>query len=247
MAALQGANAAAGGGGGGGGSFLEPTNEPSLLIWYAGWKTTGTNTGEEVTSVSDWSGHNFHGTKGAGSAPIFTNNAFGTGLHGYRFNGGKSWDIPLVFSGVTEADVFVALMIDADPPAGNVNLWALGSAAANQFYPFTDGVIYEDFGTVTRKTTANPSASLANLHIYNVTAAAAWTNRVNGTVIYGDTGNIPAFLNISGASIGANSGGTYVGYIAEFIYCSNKLAFASRSNIMAYLTNKYSVGSVVIQ
>lgn len=39
----------------------------------------------------------------------------------------------------------------------------------------------------------------------------------------------------------------WAGYVAEFIYFSNRLSFLARSNVMGYITNKYLIGSVVIE
>ncbi|MCI0563228.1 MAG: hypothetical protein MN733_32525, partial [Nitrososphaera sp.] len=66
------------------------------------------------------------------------------------------------------AMMFVAARLTADPPVAGVGgFWSFGSSVDASHVPFTDGNIYDDWGSTVRHAIGNPSASLASNFIYS--------------------------------------------------------------------------------
>ena len=66
--------------------------------------------------------------------------------------------------------------------------------AANSHYPFSDGIIYDTFGTTVRKTVGDPAPALTNAHIYiAISAASDWRSYLNGTLLFSTATNAVSF------------------------------------------------------
>lgn len=82
---------------------------------------------------------------------------------------------------------FIVNKRDADPPAGGTDIGGLWNHGAANLVsvPYTDGIVYDGFGSTARKTTVNPSSSMASWNIYDVrSTASGWWNWLNGTRLY---------------------------------------------------------------
>lgn len=148
-----------------------------------------------------------------------------------------------VFSSLVAAEIFVIIKIDADPP-GDVaqsGLWALGSAAQNAHYPFTDGVIFGTFGTTARKTTGDPATNLAVFNAYNIVSTTSeWTSSLNGTQHFTTGTNTVGFSTTP--NIGKSfAAGFLDGDVGEIIMYNSKLSSANRALIENYLNNRWGV------
>ena len=69
------------------------------------------------------------------------------------------------FAGLSAGEVLVVRK--ASDPASGVGLdvgsfWSFGTSVSTDAVPFSDGVIYDGFGSTTRQTAGNPATSLAN-------------------------------------------------------------------------------------
>lgn len=150
----------------------------------------------------------------------------------------------------TNGEAFIVVKVFRDPaPAGagqNSNsFWRLNAAnmaAPFQHYPWTDGTIYEPFGTSVRKDNIATTVKLTNWIIYNVvTRPGLYQIRQNGNLIYDSAVNTVAWRN-DNYVLGASSIAQYqfTGWIAELLcYGNSELSVADRLQTMQYLTNKF--------
>lgn len=231
-------------------SSWTPLTEGGVVIWHAARLLSGTNDGDLCTQFVDFSGANRHGYAPATNAPYFTNNVI-NGLPAFRFggtNGDHTTYVALsnVFGSLTAAEVFLIVKIDADPPANTdlSGLWYLGFDTSFTHFPYDgDGIIYDTFGTTSRQTTANPTPTLTSWRLYNVTSAAsAWTNRLDGTVLFGTAANTVGFPSLQPLLGMSGPAGPVAmkGFVAEIVVFDHNLG-AARTSANAYFSNIYGV------
>ena len=110
--------------------------------------------------------------------------------------------------------------------------------------PFTDGVIYENFASTTRKTLGNPTNNTTNLYLYNAISDVNLYNvKINNTTFFNTTTNTVGFGSAV-PYIGRTSSVTFgefnfIGFITEIvIYNNNQNSNISgiNSNINTYYT-----------
>lgn len=148
-----------------------------------------------------------------------------------------------VFSSLTAAEAFVVRKLATDPPSGSSSggMWKFGTAGSADNVPFTDGTIYDGFGSTARKTTVNPTPSMANWHIYNVTSISGeWTNRLNGAQLFTTATNTvgfntaPRFGSEAAAAIDAS-------FTTLWIF-NRKLNAFERWGMNTYLNRRWLLG-----
>jgi len=115
-----------------------------------------------------------------------------------------------------------------------------GSAAPQSYFPFTNGTIYESFGSTTRQTTSNPAATLVAFNCYEVVSASGrFTNRLNGVELYATGTNTVGWAAVQ--KIGGGPSVYFDGWIARAIVCGAELTGANLVSMRAYLTATYGV------
>jgi hypothetical protein len=114
-----------------------------------------------------------------------------------------------------------------------------GDISLSNHYPFTDGNIYDGFGSSNRKSTGSPVVPINQLNIYNVlTAPNSWQSRINTLLQFSTTSNTVAFSTTS--TIGQPGTFNYIGSISELIlYPSNESS--NRSAITTSINNFYTI------
>lgn len=173
----------------------------------------------------------------------FTHNGNGATTTNTQYNG------PTFTTGYTAAEVFIVLKAEADPASSTLKgaYSTFGSDANVCHYPYTNGDIFDDFATTSRKNIPNASVpvSLASWNLYNVSSASgSWIARINGTQIYSTVTNTVGWVStpiFGGSGAAAPSGAGFSGYIAEIMLFSKVLNATERLNVRAYVSNKYGV------
>jgi hypothetical protein len=205
----------------------------------------------------DQSGLNNHATQLTGTLqPLLVQNTALNNRPVMRFNGTSQYFNLADFMGpnaaaglpaATAGEVFVVLKHSAAIGVGQY-LWRMGAEDSNYYaypthYPFSDGIIYDSFGTTTRQTTGKPAQDLSAYHLYNVVSRAGeWTSRINGVLHYTTATN--TFTLPAGAELGASVnyyGGYFNGDVAEIIIYDHALTSAERERVQWYLAAKYLI------
>lgn len=224
------------------GSLTADVSAFAPLVWHAARFLVGFNDGDPVPFAADFSGRGNHGAA-VGTAPVYRTEML-YDLPAFRFDD-ASWSLANVFSTLTQAEVFVVVKVDEDPPTNGVQsgIWWLGNYALGSHFPYSDGVVYEVFGASVRKTIGNLTPSLAAWRVYNVSAASEWTARLDGAVIYAESGNT-VFFN-STPRLGSGGIGTpeyrLKGFIAEFLVFPHVLDTATRTKVNNRLKELYGL------
>jgi hypothetical protein len=210
--------------------------------WYkADAGTSTTVDGEAISQWDDSSGNARHATQGTGAnqATYQTNEL--NGLPVVRFDGSNDFFNVPDASALTASTVFIVVKIDTDPPIAEeqTGLWHLGTAVNATHYPYTDGVIYDAFGTTARKTTVDPTPALTSFRIYGVVSAANdWRSYLDGVNLHTtgtNTVGLPSAPRLGGFT------GTYFldGDVAEFVLYDSALSTGDRQDVEAALTTKW--------
>lgn len=177
---------------GGGGS--DPLGIPDLELWLKMSTLSGLSNDDPITTWPDSSGNgrDATGTGLSGAKPVYKTSGGPTGGPSVRLSlddgsALRFFSLPNFLTGFTAGEIFVICIAKADPGDGvnssngpPVGDW--GSATAGSLYPFwSDSKIYEEFGTTVRKTTNDPTTSLAAWNCYNIrSAAGSFVWSING-------------------------------------------------------------------
>lgn len=174
-----------------GGGDITPPVTSGLGIYYHGdtdLTTDGSTPTADAGLVGQWddqSGNARHATASGGQRPTWDADAFGAGKGGVQFDSGLWLDLPTGYlTGLTVAEVFLVCKILVDPPtdANKAGIWTMGTDGSDQndVYPWTDGIVYMNFGSTARKTTNDPTTALTTAHVLDIlTKSAEWTRRIN--------------------------------------------------------------------
>jgi hypothetical protein len=135
-----------------GGAFT-PASIGGLTVWLKADAITGKVDGDAISSWTDSSGGSKHGTQATGSAQPIYKTAIANGKPIVRFSAPSSQVLNIPdLSALTAATGLIVVRAVEDPQATAAGgLWEFG-ATNNTFYPFSDGIIYDDFATSARKT-----------------------------------------------------------------------------------------------
>jgi len=219
------------------------------------WLPISALSGADEDEITTWPDQSGNGRDGTGVADAITKPLYRTaggpsggpsvelGLAGIRRG---HFTLPNFATGFTSGEIFlVPQVLPDDPPTDSgVNMgppagdWGTGTQS---LYPFTDGVIYENWGSTVRKTTNNPTTNLTNWVVYNIrTASGDWSWSINGATsgndFFSTASNTVAFG--TAPRIGTN-GRNLNGRIVEVIFYSRVLNSTERFTIHAYLNSTY--------
>lgn len=225
----------------GGGGF-SPSDLASLRAWHVADDLALTNDAA-VATLSDSSGQGRHATYG-GSDILYKTNVV-NGHAAVLFPGGVGFQYAdNAFDSLTGgATGFVVVKLANDPPGATskIGLWRYSNADFTCCYPFTDGVVYDDFFSANRKTTGNPTPSMAAWHVYEtVSVASDWRSYFNGTSHYSTASNTVSI--VGQPTIGVSAPGQGVdGHIAEVVICDGDIGSTDRASVRGYLGTKYGI------
>ena len=168
----------------------------NILQWCEMRLLTGLVDGDPITTFTDQCGNGNHWSQStSGAKPIWKASIVNGHAVG-RFDGTDD-HFTLgsdILSGKSGGEVWVVVKIDTDPPASSAQsgLWKMDGDGTNAVhYPFTDGQLYEAFGSTARKATGvNPTPALTGWRLYNVSSKnSEFKIRLDGTEIFSTTTN----------------------------------------------------------
>jgi len=228
--------------------------ETTTELWLDASDTaTITETSGNVTAWDDKSGN---GNDATASNTPRSGDSTQNGLNVIDLDHNNSEYFTLTgLTGITGGvSAFIVTKVTNDPALDNTDpaengIWQIhnggGSFPANH-YSYTDGAIYDSFGSTVRKSTGNPSQDLTAWHIYNVDSEASnWTSRHNGTQHYTTATNTFGIAGTTylGASVWPANVTTYYhsGSFAEFIVIEGVVSASDRQKIEGYLAWKWGL------
>lgn len=232
-----------GAGPGDNGSTFSPSDVAGLWLWAKSESLDGLSDGAAISQWNDSSGNARHLTQGTGANQPIKQTVGGKSVA--RFDGANHRMAVPNASALTAATVFIVVKVDADPAAGipTSGLWDFGSDAANDtHYPFTDGIIYDDFGTTARKTTVNPTPALTSPRNYCVISAASdWRSYLDGSNLHTTATNTVGFLAAPLLGRGPTNPVNLDGDVHELILYSSALSDGNRQSVEGYLRTKFTL------
>jgi hypothetical protein len=219
-----------------------PAGVSGALIWCAGDELV-LRSGSNVVFWGDKTGNGRNLTQAtAANGPTLTT-INGRNALSFDPTAGQFLEIPDdgVWTHSTAYEGFAVFKRVQDPPTGSFyGFWELGASGQQSHVPFTDGVIYDDFGSNSRKTVGNPTPSMTSTRIYQVASATnSWTAWLDGVQLAPTTttntvgmvtGAGQRHIGLSGAS-----GSSYDGIFCEFILFGKTLSTAERTAVKTML------------
>ena len=227
---------------------------PSATSRYL-WLDAGTlslSDSDPVDSWTDLSGNGFHFTGSGGTRPVFRNTSVTiNSLPVIVFDGtddilvNNSLDTD-AWSGAT---IFAVGRFALDPPvdSAKTGLWDFNTSDLTTVFPFTDSNCYDGTFTSARKSTGNPTPSLASAYVMSITSGASnYCVRFNGTPHFFSATNTFEGRNtgtncVLGKSSTANFTAFMNGVFAEIILYEGALGDGARDAVEAYLRGKYNI------
>lgn len=192
----------------------------------------------------DQSGKGSHGTQTTTS----TNRpqaieGLANGRPAVRFDGfGDQLVIPTNAIAKPQAEAFVLLRVDEDPPTASRGLWKIGNNGSGSLkYPGQDGKIIDSFATTVDRDLGNPAQSLTQFHLFNASSApGSWIGRLNGATLLSTSVNTVGYWSDFALGVSVNSSYRMAGEIAEVIMFSRQLTPGELGAINLYLNDKYA-------
>ena len=226
-----------------------PHEVAGLRLWLKADALAGLGDGDPVSTWPDASGGGNDATGSGAGRPAFRTNVL-AGAPVLRFDGADDrLALPNLLAGASAATAFFVSKLSLDPPALPSRTGPpLGNFGNNgsfaDHYPYTDGVIYHDFGSTTRKTVGDPAASLASWHVGVFRSAAGdWRAWLNGALLFSTSTNTAGFGAAPLLGRAEGTGGPYHfdGDLAEVVVYDAALSDGDRQRVERYLGGKYGI------
>lgn len=170
-------------GGGGGPAFPSLSD---IWAWYEAARETGYSDSDGVSPATDQSGNGRNWTHATSSErPQWQANQInGLAVYNGDHAGNKGWQTGPDMSALTAGHVFAVIKAKADPAGdnGQTGLWNFGTDSLSAHVPFTESNVYDDCFSTARKSTGNPTTSLASAFVLYeiISTSSEWTRKING-------------------------------------------------------------------
>lgn len=202
--------------------------------------------GDAVAGWQDKSGNGRHMTQAtSGNRPLYKTGILNS-LPVVRFDGANDVLAGANLSALSAAEVFIVVKTgQADPPASGAGtgLWHYGTDSQATHFPYSDGNVYDNFGTNSRKGVGNPTPSLASFRLYSVvTKSGGWTARIDGTQVFTTASNTVGFRSSCELGSGLSGAGpAFSGDVAELILYGTELSGGDRDIVESYIAAKFGL------
>jgi hypothetical protein len=205
------------------------------------------DTGSDPAIWPDISGNGRNATQGtAGNQPAIISGGL-NGRQVRRFNGSTSrLEIGQFLSGAATAFYVCKRVTDPAVSVGTTGPvlgdWGTAAGSFGNHFPWTDGVIYDHFGTAARKTCGNPTVSLTSWRLISqLTAASDWRFYIDGSLFFSTDANNVAWRAGPKIGVSYNYSYYYYGDIAEILIFPTALSPADRLAVERYLGAKWGI------
>jgi hypothetical protein len=204
-----------------------------------------TLSGSNVTTWADQSGSGNDAT--SGTSPAYDVSTLINGYPTINFTAASSHflQLPSGLTSLTSLNAFVVGKRKSANPGSSASagFWSFGTSVNATEVPFTDGNIYDDSGSTTRKS-CGAVTGLDTPFVYDVASAAgAWSNHVNGALQFSTGTNTVAVH--SPPWIGKSDTGAapqfYDGYFAEILLFNRVLSTGDQTRVRRYLGGRYAI------
>ncbi len=219
--------------------------QEGLALWLKADTGLTQDTNGHISAWADQSGgsHDVFQANASQQPSFVAAAALGNnGQPAVRFDGvGQYLQVPDVMNGATAGELFVVLRA-TDPTHRHSFLNFTTNYVSLSIYPYTDGHIYESFGSTTFYDLGLALTDVTQFHLYNaVSTPGEWTSRLNEQMQFTTTGNTVGFPAAPAIGFSDNYAGTYfAGDIAEILVYRRALSATERSAVEAYLNGKYA-------
>ena len=244
-----------------GGTITAPAAGPAttnLWTWLkadAGvYSDAGTTPATNGGTVQQWNdshtGARHFAQATAGNRPTWVTNAINTTLPALRFDP-TVVDTPATAqyllgpsaSALTAGEIFIVVKkAGADPGDGTkASLWDFEANGNSNVYPYSDGHIYDGWGSGSRYDSGDPTPSVNTWRLYNVVSTSSeWTSFIDGTQQFTTSPGNVAF-GIPNLGRDTNTGKGFGGDVAELIMYSAKCSAPDKVQTKAYIAAKYGL------
>lgn len=204
--------------------------------------------GAAIATVPDGSGNGRTLTQAVGASKPIYKTAIQNGRDIARFDGAATFfDVPSL-AALTAATAFLVVKVNVDPPATTLTtgLWDLDAAtgaSSSSHFPFTDGIVYDSFGSTARKTVGNPTPALTAFHIYEIKSIAGnWTALLDGAQIFTTATNTVGFsaTGFLGKSFDGTTNYFCAGDMGELLLYGSGLNTTDADSVRAFLKSKWA-------
>lgn len=217
-----------------------------LTLWFvADRESYGNN--QAVPVWHDLAGMGYDLAQTAeGSQPIFCAAGVG-GFPCVKFDGLDALLLfePSVFTGWTDAEVFLVLNQQANPPYSNSQsgLWKVGSDVACDHFPLAaDGRAWLGWGTGTRRAVGPTTVPSDRLTLLNVASApGSYLVSVNNSLRFADTANTVAWASDALLGRSYNLDVFFYGAMQEMAIYGRALSDVERNAVARGLMKKYGI------
>lgn len=250
-------------------AIADPRDIPGLVCWYSAEAETAYANGASMTGWTDLSGNGNHATVQGTLAPQWESASGPGGGPAVRLRGSDGatsdatrgyFKVPAAaVSGLTAGEILTYLRSSKATTVAS-SLWSWGSWADQSYFTFSNGSVYDYFGSTVRKGPFAPGVTIQNQwRRYGVHSAAGdWAARIDGTQIHSTATNTVSFP-ASGGQQPIIGDSTYPNQIASgsfsspwrglmtaVIFYNRKLTSTERSDLDAWLVANPSGGFVSV-
>jgi hypothetical protein len=206
-----------------------------------------------ITTIYDQNGGTNWTQAVEANMPVFSSSRLNSKASAV-FTSNQWWNGPSLTS-LVEGEIVATLFVDNSPalstPTSGIGYF--GTSIFIDHYPFTDGNIYNGWGSASRYNVGHPAFDLKVKHCLDIVSSrnSDFTLNINNSVVFASTNNVansasfsPApFIGKSQVSQGITS--YFTGTMTELLLWSPTLSSAQRNAVWTDIHNYYGLAGVV--
>jgi hypothetical protein len=228
-------------------SPFTPGALPGLALWYDAAALSLAD-GAAVAAWPDRSGGGHDATVAGTGHPTYRRGGGPNGTPCLAFDGSpNALAVPAAaVAGLAAGEIWIVLRGATDPPADGTKScpYGFGSSLTFSHVPFSNGLIYDEFGATARHNAiAYTAGALAQWGVYSVTSAPGlWSNRLAGRPLSTTTDNVVGWSLAPQIGCSVDPSLTsYTGQIAEFVLLGRQATAQEETAMAAYFHAKYGL------